>query len=531
MTDHDSEKLYDELRRRLEGYGSAPPESVWAGIRQQVPARRPRWRPRALLLLVGTVVLVCLTVGTRRWREQAERPGARAGASRTFSAAPTGSGSGLAYPSSPPPATASAPEISLAPAKPADVRAASPVSPQVSTKAAAPAAPPAAAEQVPGGTSATLPTAAIPAIAPTLPSGGSPSDDQLRAPAAEALLPERHPGKRVAAARRPRRFRDTSTAGTGLLASAPGLKAPRAAQLAAARKSRLLAESPATRQRSRAIRAESSLPADRRPYASAPQTAGRAWGQQEAFSNYEPLALLVVRPPQAAPAPPEVQPINPPTSRPTRQELNLRNWSVQAGAGAGLTYRLLGQPRTALERLERPALGLTGQLLAAYAFSRQLTVAAGLGYAEYATSLRYQLKKDSVETLERREFRNVYRFFTLPVQAQLTLRSTHRWRYGLLGGGTVAVFAGARTTEGSPCNCSQRQWSSGSGPFRTTSLLLTAGAFAGYQVAPGRWLTLQPQGQLFLTSLTDPATARAPRRPWGLGIQAGYSWDLAPRGR
>ncbi|UOQ76709.1 PorT family protein [Hymenobacter sp. 5516J-16] len=260
----------------------------------------------------------------------------------------------------------------------------------------------------------------------------------------------------------------------------------------------------------------------------APTTAAR-------ISN-EPLALLAVRLPAFPQDEPEVRAKRRPRARPSRRELLLRGWSAQLLAGTGLTYRAVGSGATQLEQLERPSMGFSAQASGAYALTRQLTVSAGLGYAEYATALRYQLSKSGQDSAVSRaiKFRDVYRFITVPLQVQYTLQGNHRWRVGVLGGGTMALLTGARTTEGTACNCSQRQWQPGVGitnPFARTSLLLNAGVFANYQFAPGQWLTIRPQGQLFLNSLTEQASGRAARRPWSLGIQAGYSWDLDPRKR
>ncbi|GGG40945.1 hypothetical protein GCM10011378_16500 [Hymenobacter glacieicola] len=223
-----------------------------------------------------------------------------------------------------------------------------------------------------------------------------------------------------------------------------------------------------------------------------------------------------------------------PRTRPSRRELLLRGWSAQLLAGTGLTYRAVGNGATQLEQLERPGVGFSAQASGAYALTRQLTVSAGIGYAEYATSLRYQLSKAGQDTVGTRaiNFRDVYRFVMVPLQVHYTLQGNQRWRLGVLGGGTLALLTGARTTEGTACNCSQRQWQPGVGttsPFERTSLLLNAGVFAQYQFAPGQWFTVRPQGHLFLNSLTNQASGRAARRPWSLGIQAGYSWDLDPR--
>jgi hypothetical protein len=197
-------------------------------------------------------------------------------------------------------------------------------------------------------------------------------------------------------------------------------------------------------------------------------------------------------------------------------------------AGPSLTYRTLGDSARQLERLERPGIGYSGQVTASYALNKKLTISTGLGYAEYANNLHYQLQKTSAETSRIVDFRDVYRFVSIPVHAQYTLGGNQRWRFGTLGGANVGLLAGTRTTEGSACNCSQTTVPA-SGTYRNTSLVLTAGGFLSYQFAPGQWLTLRPQGQYFLNSLTDPASGRVDRHPWSLGVQGGISFDLEPK--
>ncbi|OWP64124.1 hypothetical protein CDA63_05180 [Hymenobacter amundsenii] len=235
---------------------------------------------------------------------------------------------------------------------------------------------------------------------------------------------------------------------------------------------------------------------------------------------------LALRPAPLLVVPPKLEGLAqlPPPPSPQR-----RNWSVQLTGGPSLTYRRLPGTSTQLEKLERPAWGGSGQLLGAYAFSPRLTVAGGLGFAQHAGSLRYTLQSTASGETRQVDFRDVYNFVTLPVQAQLTLGGNHRWRYGVLGGAVAAQLISARVTTGSACNCAQQRWrpSSADSIFQRRNLTLTVGAFADYQLSPGRWLTVRPQAELFLNSLTLPP--RTSRYPWGLGVQVGYRWDLAPR--
>jgi hypothetical protein len=44
----------------------------------------------------------------------------------------------------------------------------------------------------------------------------------------------------------------------------------------------------------------------------------------------------------------------------------------------------------------------------------------------------------------------------------------------------------------------------------------------------GQWISIRPQGQYFLNSITDPAQAQARRHPWNLGVEVGLMWELSP---
>jgi|GEM_PF-6813634 len=518
MTDHESEELYQSLRRKLEDYGSPPPETVWAGIQSQLPRRRRR-RPLLLLLFLGLgLAIVGLTVGTGQWQRFAPAGLANPSAAEQLLAA-HGAGS-----------TAS---TRLHPAL-------------VGTSDQSPASADKAAHAAPG--------------APTTVSGAAtqpntPGPAARRRTVIDRVRARRWLGSADVAGHPKRTTRHRSDASSAAFAGGPtdatrndtrrrrrklgwlaaGQLANRTAaqtrsgRLGSPNHSESLARttSPHSGTGRHASSAQSAALAGGGPGAAADQAKHRRFKISNA-----PLKLLVVQLAQPEPAEPEVRARRRTRKRaPSKRELRLRNWSAQVLLGSGVTYRALGGSSTQLEGLERPALGFTGQATAAYAFSRQLTVAAGLGYSEYANSLHYQLKKATDETVQQKDFRDVYRFLTVPVQAQLTLGRSLRWRYGVLGGGTLAFLTGARTTEGSACNCGQRQWTNNmpTMPFQRTNLLVSGGAFASYQFALGQWLTIRPQGQLFLNSLTTPTSNRAARRPWSLGVQAGYSWDLDPR--
>lgn len=505
MTEHESEQFYQDLNRKLEGYGSAPPEAVWAAIREQVPAKQPRnWRPLLLLLLLAFVVGT-VKIGNDYWHPFASHKAGSQAAQRPANQPEAGRATSRKL-------------LQLAHATVDPAAAAVTTEPSATVPATASAVSPIAG---PAG------TASVGRGALLLPTVTARTKRERRTRNGVVAGVANGPDGAARSKRRNPRWAAGLLAGTTKTTrtSYPSLESEG---------SRRTSQRPGAARRSRTDLNRTAGEAAENPAAgdaTANATATRRNRKQTQKISNEPLALLAIRPKPLEPAEPEVHAKRRARKRPTKQELRLRNWSAQLVLGPSLTYRFLGGSPTQLERLERPNLGFSGQATAAYAFSRQLTVAAGLGYAEFANSLNYQLKKTSQENLLQKDFRDVYRFLTIPVQAQLTLQGNHRWRYGVLGGGNVAFLTGARTTEGSACNCGQRQWTTDAVnlPFRRLNLALTGGVFASYQFAPGQWLTIRPQGQVFLNSLTVADSTRAPRRPWSTGVQIGYSWDLDPR--
>ncbi|MBT9392756.1 hypothetical protein KLP40_06235 [Hymenobacter sp. NST-14] len=509
MTEQDSDPFYQDLRRKLENYGSPPPESAWAGIQQQLPPPRPpRWRRLAPVLLLA-LLLVSITVTTPYWRPLF-------GGSSAEQVAPTDGSVATQRNSESGSMTGSSASEQLANTSPATAAAAN------STGVNPPAATSAGDDPLAAGAGpnerTTIRLGRLAPLAAKRPSGrfgvlpnrrrtrlrtGSDASDVARYAATEGTT-----------SRRNRTAAESRTA-----------VARRLGLVAAADRGGTQAHSRTTDRPGLRSRVE-GRPLSRRDRA----TDQAAQPESAASFTNEPLALRPLLTPPALTEEPEVNRQRlPRAKRPTQQELRLHNWSVQLTGGPGLTYRLLGGSPTQLEGLERPAIGGSGQLMGAYAWSRQLTVAGGLGFAQYANAMRYTLKKTATDQTRQIDFRDVYNFVTIPVQAQFTLQGNHRWRYGVLGGGTLALLTGARTTEGSVCNCGQRRWIPGTADstFQRLNLALTVGAFANYQVAPGQWLTIRPQGQLFLNSLT--LGNRTARRPWSVGVQVGYSWDLDPR--
>ncbi|SNC66124.1 Outer membrane protein beta-barrel domain-containing protein [Hymenobacter gelipurpurascens] len=518
MTENDSEKFYADLREKLADYGSAPPELVWEGIRQQVPAQpKRRWGRVAILLLLLITSLVVFTTSTRYWRQATGLGQSAAGkasvpspSSRIASSASRAAQSGnAAAGTTPTPEGLAAEQSGLAGSL---------------------------AETNPTATTAELPLAEAKRTPRTslLTKGivardkeekgllrqqsvGT-SDDRSRSTAKRkrrgillaALLPSR---------------RSTSS-------SMSGLRERRGTQRTGLRnETSKLNRSRLDRLRNRpAARHLSSEQPDATSSATRFASVTEAFANQQAeqrFSN-ELLALLPVQLQLDEPEEPEVRRVKRQKARRSRAAQLLRGWSVQVLAGSSLTYRTLGDSARQVEHLERPGIGYSGQLMASYALNKRLTVSTGLGYAEYANNLKFQVKKASQETAHTVDFRDVYRFVTVPLLAQYTLGGNQRWQFGTQGGGTLGLLAGTRTTQGSACNCSQAT-SPPEGTYRNTSLLLTAGGFLSYQFAPGQWLTLRPQGSYFLNSLTDPTTGKATRHPWSVGVQGGISFDLEPK--
>lgn len=517
MTENDSEKFYADLREKLADYGSAPPELVWEGIRQQMPAQnKRRWRRVAILLLLLVTSVVVLTTSTRYWRQA------------------TGLGQAAADNASVP-SSSSRISSSASPAKLSGNAVAGATSTPEGLAAEQSGLTRSLAETNPTATTAELPLAEAkrnprPRLLTTAvvekdkkakrllkrQSAGS-TDDR-----SDSGTTRKRRGILLAALLPSRRSTSSSMSGLRERGNQPTGLRNETVKLKRSRLDRLR-NKPAARQLS-SEQPDATSSATR--FASVTEALANRQAEQR-FSN-EMLALLPVQLQLDEPEEPEVRRVKRQKARRSRAAQLLRGWSVQVLAGSSLTYRTLGDSARQVERLERPGIGYSGQLMASYALNKRLTVSTGLGYAEYANNLKFQVKKASQETARAVDFRDVYRFVTIPLLAQYTLGGNQRWQFGTQGGGTLGLLAGTRTTQGSACNCSQTT-SPPEGTYRNTSLLLTAGGFLSYQFVPGQWLTLRPQGSYFLNSLTDPTTSQATRHPWSVGVQGGISFDLEPK--
>ncbi|AIZ63616.1 hypothetical protein PK28_07780 [Hymenobacter sp. DG25B] len=263
--------------------------------------------------------------------------------------------------------------------------------------------------------------------------------------------------------------------------------------------------------------------------ASASETRRRDRAGKPEKLTYEPLAMRRVLPPELEAEEPEVNKKRRPRTKRKRANQILQHMGIELVAGSGVSYRKMGGITTQLQNLERPGTSYGGHLGLTYALNKRLTVMAGAGYAEYATALNYQLQKTSQDITKQISFRDVHRYITLPVQTQYQFIGNHRWNIGTMVGGAVNLRTSSRTTEGDACFCEQKEWTPGvASPYRSTNLLLKAGAYASYQMALGQWISVRPQGQYFLNSITDPAQAQAKRHPWNLGVEVGLMWELSP---
>jgi hypothetical protein len=257
----------------------------------------------------------------------------------------------------------------------------------------------------------------------------------------------------------------------------------------------------------------------------APYGSGSLSTEQAALFGGHLLPLLVRLQLPGLPLPQPTAVLVPEVRQP---QFNKPTWAIQALGGPTVSYRKLGATMRRMEQLERPAAGYGMQLGVARTLTPRLSLSIGIGYTEVAAGLYLRLQKvDSVPLITTR-LRDYYRLLTVPVEAHYLLGNTARWRYGLQAGTAPALLLSARTTEGGACNCQQQQWqpSDSTRRFRQVNLTLTAGAFVGYQAAPGLWLMLRPQAQYFLNSITDPISGRATRHPWSMGVQGGISFDL-----
>ena len=229
---------------------------------------------------------------------------------------------------------------------------------------------------------------------------------------------------------------------------------------------------------------------------------------------------------------------------------------MQVLLGPALTYRRLAAPQEAsattanslftpgvssargssgVTTQERPALAPGGQVQIRRSLNGRWTLAAGLGYRQYATALaikRYQAPSptsfinDSATTHRR----DTYHYLTVPVQLNYGLGApAGRWRTALQAGAELGVYVGGTTSEGVACACNTRTWHPTGSPYRILSLGLSLGLDVRYRPGPagGPWeLLAQPTATYGLTSLTRAGSGFNARYPLGAGLLLGLSRDL-----
>lgn len=580
MTERESEELYQELRRKLEDFGSPPPADLWQSIRAQLPAppaappappaaarpgRRVRRRWLVLGLLLAGLAAVLLRVGSG-WAP--ERPTPRGTVAASAPAAPSPRPAAPTAPArprpstTPPPADAAA-RVSTQPFLPSkEVAAASvPPSPPVSS-----ATPPPATVAAPGAPRALRSSSARPrlllAVTGITGTRRQPLTSRNATTAKAADAPGVSGQLAARLARRPEvalvddaenQTVNQATAANPTSLSDPAAPQPTAPGAAARAAAAMLAGTAATSAPTATLAANpSSPPASSVESAAAPATnpaaaVGSALGLADAAGSRQgaqlPLGLRPVPLQQPALDGPAVRAVALDSSllrgpRPSR-------WALEVLAGPALSYRRLVADSAAggVARYERPALAWAGQAQVRYALTPRLHLLAGLGYAQYSSRLHLLLRQPlpdsaagSTERVVRQ--RDVYRYVTVPVQAQLELSRGGRWRYGVLAGASLDVYAGSRSSSGLPCACTQQTWSVGSrGPYRQLGLSATLGLQVRYALTPRLTLLAQPQGRYSVFSITNsdavsppslpaPGSQASARHPFAVGILTGFSFDL-----
>ncbi|KUG07265.1 outer membrane beta-barrel protein [Solirubrum puertoriconensis] len=540
MTEHDQQDFFRELHDKLHDFGAEPPSDAWAGIQSRLPQQKKDRRLFFYLSTAAAILLlgVALLGGFHRFNLPF---GKSAAGSAQPVAARAANGSGQAgqagiVPNEQPgnPGSAGSNNAGVvdaetnaaqatpegAVANPATGTYASNTSasarkrnalgaPEVSNGLAPAAAPSEYAAATAGkGSRRTARSARAKilgsAAAATASTAARTRTGRLGKEQSVASL-----GSRTA----------TSRAGSNTFAAASNASASR--KLGLTRKSLRRAARPKTGQ---ALASLSEAGTTTNLASAGTGTSGRIKGVSQPLEPTAPGVALT------EPDEPEVRRTRRSSRKPqSRRARIIKGLSVEMVAGAAYSYRhLLGDGSKAqrqLTSLERPAVGYSGQLNVAYALNRQAKVSVGLGYSDYATRYRYQVQKSNGNILKVDQ-RDVYRFMVVPVQLQYKLAGNHRYALGWLAGGTLGVYTGGRTTEGSACNCTQNNDPTTDARYRTWTVAATAGAFVDYNLTPDVRLLLRPTLQYQLTSLTAPNSGLLQRRPMSVGLQTGVSFNL-----
>ncbi|AYA36813.1 hypothetical protein D3Y59_06935 [Hymenobacter oligotrophus] len=538
MTEHDPQEFFRELHDKLHDFGAEPPADAWAGIQSRLPQKKKDRRlffylsTAAALLLLG----VTLLGGFHRFNMPFGQGAPGAAQPVAVGAANTGgqtANTGV--------------QPNEQPANPGadSYRNARAADAQTATAQATPEGAP--AEPL-GGTYAS----ASPALARKRNTLGAPDARTGLAPATTSpnYATAGKGGRRTPRAARSKHLGGLAAAPAGSTAArsragrfgkgqavaslgsrAAATRAGRntfaaASNTAASREQGLSRKSLRRVARPKTGQALASLSGAETTDAAAARkgSSGRIKGASQLLEPTAPAVALV------EPEEPEVQRTRRNSRKPqSRRARIIKGLSVELLAGAAYSYRHLSGSGTVAQRqltsLERPAVGYSGQLNVAYALNRRAKVSAGLGYTDYASRYRYQVQKSNGGVLKVDQ-RDVYRFMLVPVQLQYKLAGNHRYALGWLAGGTLGVYAGGRTTEGSACNCTQNNDPAADARYRSFTVAANAGAFLDYNLTPDVRLLLRPTLQYHLTSLTAPDAGLLQRRPVSVGLQTGLSFNL-----
>lgn len=515
MTERESKEFYDELRRKLEDYGNAPSESVWAGIRQQVPVKRRRWWRGGLVALILIGLVTYLAISTRH---QGATPAATLrleGAPGTASSS-TGRVTDSAY------ATVSATEP---------------------------------ASSLRSGTTLMPSTTSVPSSADTVPHTASKNFSstsealtvkQSKADSVLTALKLPHLLTQVAARSTNRQQVQPANAATNHTVTT-SLRSRKTRDQQRRQAGELLATSFAGRSTigMQLARLQGSTSAEKLEGQSANVTQESRATETQAARNIS-LATRPTGSDSGTEIPVPYKPIHLqrlPFGEPVVQQVavdstaevpRFQRWSVEVLAGPAVSYRRLGTTDDSttgnqLRRLERATLTYAAQAQLRYAFTPRLAVSVGVGYTQYATQLNYVLRRrvayDSLLTTEAIKRYDTYRYLAVPVQVRYMLGQQGRFQYSALGGGSVGLYLGGRTSTGTACACEQQRWTGADSPFRTISLAIKAGLEVHYQVAQGWSILAQPHFQYGIQNILKPLNGPA-RYPFAAGLLTGFSYNL-----
>jgi hypothetical protein len=208
-------------------------------------------------------------------------------------------------------------------------------------------------------------------------------------------------------------------------------------------------------------------------------------------------------------------------------------WALLALVGPTISYRTLSAApdnnASNVAGLERPAPGLGAQMQLRRVLSGRWSLAVGLGYHKYATSLTLQVRSDSDSTYRTVNQHDAYQMLTLPVQLGYTLHGPRgRLATAVLVGAEPAWYLGGRST--APGGQQLSYNSAAASPYQPWVLGFSLGLDLRYRLGSpaSRWqLLVQPTGRYVLTSFVRPdATGYPARQPFSLGVLTGFAWEL-----